>query len=55
MALVYLGDIVVFSTGFEEHLTRLKKVSDRFRAAEIKLNPKKRRLELPGVTYLGML
>lgn len=53
MALVYLDDIVVFSAGFEEHIKRLRMVFDRFRAAGVKLNPKKCRLAQPEVTYLG--
>lgn len=51
-ALVYLDDIVVFSTGFDEHLERLRKVFNRFRAAGVKLSPRKCRLALPEVTYL---
>ena len=39
--LVYLDDIIVFSTTFEDHLQRLVSVFDRLRTAGLKLKPKK--------------
>ena len=51
--LVYLDDIIVFSTTFEEHLQRLVSVFDRLRAAGLKLKPKKCHFAKQQITYLG--
>jgi len=39
--LVYLHDIIVFSTDFATHLKRLREIFDRLRAANLKLHGKK--------------
>src|SRR5271155_2956486 len=39
--LVYLDDINIFSTTFEEHLEHLKEILERFRQANLKLNMEK--------------
>lgn len=41
VALVYLDDVVLFSSSFDEHLVRLEIVFERFRSAGVRLNPKK--------------
>jgi len=41
MCLVYLDNIIVYSTTVEEHLVRLKKLFDRMRIANLKLKPSK--------------
>ena len=51
--LVYLDDIIVFSTTFEEHLQRLVSVFERLRAAGLKLKPKKCHFAKRQITYLG--
>ena len=51
--LVYLDDIIVFSTTFEDHLQRLASVFDRLRTAGLKLKPKKCHFAKQQITYLG--
>ena len=51
--LVYLDDVIVFGNTFNEELERLKEVFRRFRAANLKLNPKKCHLFQRKVAYLG--
>ena len=51
--LIYLDDIVVFSTTPEEHITRLRAVFDRIRKAGLKLKPKKCFFFKTEVDYLG--
>ena len=36
--LIYLDDIIVFSKTFEEHLIHLRKVFERLKEANLKLN-----------------
>lgn len=40
-ALIYLDDVIVYGTTFEEELGRLETVFLRFRTVNLKLNPKK--------------
>lgn len=51
--LVYLDDVMVMGRDFEEHLKNLQEVFDRFRAANLKLNPKKCALFQKKVEFLG--
>ena len=51
--LVYLDDIIVFSTTFEEHLKRLTSVLDRLRTAGLKLKSRKCHFAKKQITYLG--
>lgn len=51
--LVYIDDILVIGKTWEEHLANLRKVMDRFRAAGLRLKPKKCKYMLPEVEYLG--
>ena len=37
--LLYLDDVIVFSTDFDSHIQRLETVFQRFRAAQLKLKP----------------
>jgi hypothetical protein len=37
--LVYLDDVIVIGSIFQEHLFNLRKVFERFREARLKLNP----------------
>jgi len=54
MCLVYLDDIVVYSSTVEEHLLRLRKLFDRLRIANLKLKPSKCSLFLRAmVLFLG--
>lgn len=41
IALVYLDDIIIFGSTFEEELDRLREVLTRLRKANLKLSPKK--------------
>jgi transposase InsO family protein len=52
-ALVYLDDIVVFSSNFEQHLTRLRAVFQRLSEANLKVRPSKCQLFQRKVTFLG--
>ena len=51
--LIYLDDIIIFSSTFNEHLKRLACVFDRLRAAGLKLKAKKCHFIQEQVTYLG--
>ena len=51
--LLYLDDVVVFSTDFESHLERLSEVLNRFRSANLKLKPSKCEIFQKEVKYLG--
>ena len=50
---LYLDDVVVFATEFEEHLKRLRQVFQRFSNAGLKLKPKKCDLLKRQVKFLG--
>ena len=51
--LVYLDDVMAHGASFDSALERLKKVFQRFRAANLKLKPKKCHLLAQEVDYLG--
>ena len=51
--LVYLDDVIIFGKTFEQELKRLQEVFERFRGANLKLNPKKCQLFKKEVQYLG--
>ena len=53
MCRVYLDDIIIFSTTFEEHVKRLRLVLSRLREAGLKLKPRKCRLLCEHVRFLG--
>ena len=50
---VYLDDVVVFLQSLQAHLKHLTKVFDHLKAANLKLNPKKRIFMSVEVEYLG--
>ena len=49
---VYLDDILVIGTSFQEHLNNLKAVFGRFRVAGLRLKPQKCHLVKQKVKYL---
>ena len=51
--LVYLDDIIVFSTDFDTHIQRLRQVFTRLRQHNLSLKPNKCELFRTEVTYLG--
>ena len=51
--LIYLDDIIIFSSTFEQHLVRLQLVLDRLRQADLKLSPIKCHFAKTQVNYLG--
>ena len=51
--LIYLDDIIVFRQTPEEHLHRLKAVSNKLKAAGLKLKPSKCDLFKQQINYLG--
>ena len=53
--LIYLDDIIVYSSTFEEHLQRLEMVFSRLRAHGLKLKPSKCDFFKTEVKYLGHL
>ena len=50
---VYLNDVIVFSTQWSNHLCHLKKNFDRCWKYEISLNPKKRIFAMSEFNLLG--
>lgn len=52
-ALIYLDDVIVFGKTLQEHLHNLEEVFQRFREANLKLNPKKCSFVKNEVSYLG--
>ncbi|MES9880251.1 MAG: RNase H-like domain-containing protein [Sedimenticola sp.] len=53
VCLVYLDDVIVFSANFDDHLTRLRLVFDKFREANLKMRARKCRFVRDRVTCLG--
>ena len=53
ICLIYLDDVIIFSTTFEEHTERLKQVLTRIKDAGLKLKPRKCHLYQEKVTFLG--
>lgn len=53
LALVYLDDILVFSVSLQEHLDRLRRVFDRLRAANLKIQVDKTEFLKQELLYLG--
>lgn len=53
ICLVYLDDVIIFSSTFEEHLARLRQVFDRFRDANLTLKPKKSFFGQKRIKFLG--
>lgn len=51
--LVYLDDIIVFSSSFQEHLQRLREVFQRLQDAGLKISPKKCTFLCQSVKFLG--
>jgi hypothetical protein len=51
--LIYLDDIMVFSTTFEEHLQQLQMVFDKLASSKLHLNRKKCQFVMSSVKYLG--
>ena len=51
--LMYLDNIIIFSSTFEQHLVRLQLVLDRFRQAGLKLSPIKCHFAKTKGNYLG--
>ena len=50
---VYIDDVVVYSSDFDEHLANLQQVFDRIRQAGLKLNARKCQLGCQQIKYLG--
>jgi len=53
MCLVYLDDIIVYSTGVDEHIVRLEKLFEKLRSANLKLKPSKCKLLRSELSFLG--
>lgn len=51
--LAFLDDTLCFSTTFDDHLSDLQQMFDRFRAANLKLKPKKCKLFQTETDFLG--
>ena len=51
--LIYIDDIIVFSTDFDEHMSRVRQVFSRLQAAGLKLRPEKCETLQEEVTFLG--
>ena len=51
--LIYLDDIIIFSSSFEQHLERLESVFQKLSSYNLKLKPSKCEFFKTRVTYLG--
>ena len=51
--LVYSDDIIIVGCTFEDHLINIRKVLEKLRMANLKLNPSKCKLFCLEVSYLG--
>ena len=51
--LCYLDDVLIFSETYEQHLSDLNEIFDRFRKAGLKLNPQKCSFAKSSCIYLG--
>ena len=51
--LLYLDDVIIYSSTIEEHITRLGQVFDRLRQHNLKLKPSKCHFLKSSVQYLG--
>jgi len=51
--LIWIDDLLVYSKSFEEHLQNLRKVFERLRKFNIKLNPKKSKLFALHIIWCG--
>jgi hypothetical protein len=49
----YIGNIIVHSQSFEDHLVHLRRTFGQIREKGVKLHPKKMNLAMPSVSYLG--
>jgi hypothetical protein len=54
-AMVYLDDVIIFSSTIEEHARRLEHVLQRFEQANLKLQPQKCMFAKAQVEYLGYI
>lgn len=52
-SLVYLDDVICFSKTFSDHLTHLREIFERLRAAGLKLHPSKCSFAKKEIKYLG--
>ena len=52
-AQVYVDDILVYSSDFDQHLKHLQEIFDRLRKANLKLKPSKCHFAAKEVKYLG--
>ena len=52
-ALAYIDDVIVLGTSFEDHISSLKAVLDRFRLHNLKLKPRKCHLFKRQLEFLG--
>lgn len=55
ICMVYLDDIIVFSTNFEEHIEDVTRIFSRLRQYKLKIHPEKMTIATDQVTYLGHL
>ena len=51
-AMAYLDDVAVFSSNMAEHLMHIDEIFQRFRAAKLRLNPKKCKFALSEIKFL---
>ena len=51
--LIYIDDIIIFSSNFDEHMERVEQVLQRMREAGLKLKPEKCQMLQEEVTFLG--
>ena len=53
ICLIYIDDIIVFGSSFEEHISRVEQVLERIKAAGLKLKPEKCEMLQREVVFLG--
>lgn len=50
---VYLDDVVIYASSLQDHIVKFRKLADRFRAANLRLQPDKCEFLRKEVVYLG--
>jgi hypothetical protein len=54
-AIIYLDDLIIYSQTMEEHLTLLRSIFEKFKRANLRMNPRKSHFGRSELIFLGFL